>query len=164
MGNLASSSGDAAAWVGAIGTWVIGGVAALIAFTQFNNARFRPKVLAFLDLHNRLVIQVANRGTGASSLGRVDALGPSIIKGARPRLDYRWEIAGRVSDSSPLPFLLPGLAAAQLVLLPAEDDATPDIVSIYFSNRSVDVEVIKIEAIVAGSTTIPGVRFSAEEP
>jgi hypothetical protein len=73
MGNMAIS-GDTATWVGSIGIWIVGFIAAFIALIQYNTSRFRPRVQAYWTLPNRVVIRVINRGSGGGNLERIDLL------------------------------------------------------------------------------------------
>ncbi len=49
----AASSGDLAAWLGTAGTWVVGIVAAFIAWVQYDHNRFKPQVAAYRDSNGR---------------------------------------------------------------------------------------------------------------
>ena len=110
---LAVTSADLAAWVDAIGTWVVGLALAAITVLQYRHSRFRPKVRAYRDLRHRIVVRVTNEGAGAGTVEDVD-----LVNNHDPSshvVPYTWELPGGQEDEStrtPLPFALPGLSTA----------------------------------------------------
>jgi hypothetical protein len=158
---LAITSADLAAWVDAIGTWVVGLAVAAITVLQYRHSRFRPKVRAYRDLRHRIVVRVTNEGAGAGTVEDVDLVndhdpGSHVVA-------YTWEFPGEQADEptrTPLPFALPGLSTAQLVLKPQqEDDITEATRAQVFYGNDEDsgcVELQKVPGTVFGSTSIPG--------
>lgn len=159
MAHLASSS-DTATWVGSIGTWVVGAVAGVIAWLQFHHLRFRPKVLAYRDSRGRVVVRITNYGAGAGSVEDVDLLRPGH-DASTPAVPYRWEIAHHLEPGMiPIPFSLPGLSTAQLVLMPInESDVTQGTrARVIFGNHrsSPCTSIADVAGTIFGTTTIPG--------
>jgi hypothetical protein len=153
-----SSSGDTAAWLGTIGTWLLGIIAAFIAWIQYDHNRFKPQVTAYRDANRRVVVRIANRGAGSGTIEAVHLLTGGHASSA-PALLVNWEFAGaKVEDAVFVPFMLPGLSTAQLVMLPI-DPITPSTCArvTYANNRkSPFVELVDVDGVVLGSTMIPG--------
>ncbi|MFC6706488.1 hypothetical protein [Flexivirga alba] len=170
-------SATSAAWVGAAGTWVVGGIAALIAIMQYLSSKFRPKVTAFREeTSGRLVVQIDNRGSGAGVVQAVSLTTPAHL--LRPDVQevlYQWEIAGEVSESRPVPFGLDGGASAQLFLRidptdnslmnpfdPAGNRYPLDAVRVRLDygagerSRCIAMEVVRAPVHIEGTTYIPG--------
>jgi hypothetical protein len=155
---IAGGTGDLATWVGSVGTCVVGLLAAVIALVQYNHGRFRPRVRAYHDLRGRIVVRVTNEGAGTGTVEDVDLL-PGVP--GKPVVTYTWEITGSDDDKrTPLPFTLPGLSTAQLVLLPtnpkAITEATRARVTYGNGDRSPATELTKAKGTIIGTTTIPG--------
>jgi hypothetical protein len=118
---IAGASGDTATWVGSIGTCAVGILAAVIAWVQYNHSRFRPQVHAYHDLKGRVVVRVTNEGAGTGTVEDVDLLSGDP---SSPALTYVWETTGSDNDKrTPIPFTLPGLSTAQLVMQPTKAKA-----------------------------------------
>ena len=100
------SSGDIATWFGAIGTWLVGIAAGLIALLQYNHGRFNPQVIAYQDSFNRIAVRITNRGAGSGTVEDVD-----LLKGGHgpdtPSVFYKWEISSQLAtEPAPIPFTL----------------------------------------------------------
>jgi hypothetical protein len=151
-------SGDLAAWLGTIGTWLLGIIAAFIAWVQYDHNKFKPQVTAYRDTNKRIVVRIANRGAGSGTIEAVHLL-PGGHGSNTPALLVNWEFAGaKVEGVVFVPFMLPGLGTAQLVMLPI-DPITPSTRArvTYANNRkSPCVELAEIDGVVLGSTMIPG--------
>jgi hypothetical protein len=117
MANGSGTAGDIATWVGAIGTWIAGIVAGVIAYQLYRRDKFRPTAKAFRDQDRRIIVQIVNEGAGIGVVSDINLLPP-----AHPRQSvefYNWEIGGKNGKAQRLtPFTLPGRSTAQLVLLP----------------------------------------------
>lgn len=153
-----SSSSDVAAWLGAIGTWAVGLVAAFIAWIQYDHNRFKPQVAAYRDLKRRVIVRIANRGAGSGTIGAVHLL-PGGHDASTPALLVDWEFGGsKVEGAVFIPFILPGLSTAQLVMLPI-DAVTPSTrARVTYGNgrRSPCFTLVEVDGVVLGSTMIPG--------
>jgi hypothetical protein len=155
---IAGASGDTATWVGSIGTCAVGILAAVIAWVQYNHSRFRPQVHAYHDLKGRVVVRVTNEGAGTGTVEDVDLLSGDP---SSPALTYVWETTGSDNDKrTPIPFTLPGLSTAQLVMQPtkakAVTPATRARVTYGNGRRSRPIEITKVAGTIFGTTTIPG--------
>ncbi len=155
-------TGDLATWLGTAGTWVIGIIAAFIAWIQYDHNKFKPLVSAYRDSKDpveRVVVRIANRGAGSGTIERVHLLRGGHDAGT-PALLFDWEFQGaKVEGAAFFPFLLPGLSTAQLVMRPV-DTIIPSVrarVTYGNSHRSPCVELTKVEGVILGSTMIPGV-------
>lgn len=111
-----SASGDIAAWVGAVGTILIGGLAALIAWIQFQHSRFRPNVEAMRDAQRRVLVRIDNEGTGAGNVQWVHLFLPDH---RRPQV-YQWELNGNLAPvgTQLTPFHIAGGDSVQLFVVP----------------------------------------------
>jgi hypothetical protein len=155
---IAAASGDTATWVGSIGTCAVGLLAAIITWVQYNHSRFRPRVHAYHDSRDRVVVRVTNEGAGTGTVEDIDLLSADP---SSPALTYVWEIAGNEDDKrTAVPFTLPGLSTAQLVLQPtkaqAVTPATRARVTYGNGRRSRPIEVNEVKGTIFGTTTIPG--------
>lgn len=156
-------TGDLATWLGTAGTWVIGIIAAFIAWIQYDHNKFKPLVSAYRDSKDpveRVVVRIANRGAGSGTIEHVHFL-PGGHDADTSALLFDWEFQGaRVQGAAFVPFLLPGLSTAQLVMLRSIDTFTPSVrARVTYGNgrRSPCVELTKVEGVILGSTMIPGV-------
>jgi hypothetical protein len=150
-------AGDAATWVGAAGTWVVGVVAGVIAYQQYRRDKFRPTVAAFRDQDRRIVVQIINMGAGIGLISDVNLLPPDHPR--RPAKFYQWEIDGKKDETRRLtPFTLLGRATAQLVLLPKPDMAFEGIrVRVDYGDGSDSgcIEIRPSPGHIYGTTSIP---------
>jgi hypothetical protein len=107
---------DSVQW-GDVATWAVGAVGAAIAWQQYRQSQFRPLVVAFRDDDRRVVVQIINQGGGTGLVQDVNLLPPDH---PRQAAEYcGWEIEDRLDERRRLaPFVLPGRASAQLVLIP----------------------------------------------
>jgi hypothetical protein len=150
-------AGDIATWVGAVGTWLVGAVAGVIAYQQYRRDKFRPAETAFRDEDRRIVVQIINEGAGIGLVSAVNLLPPD-----HPRQSlkfYNWEIDGKKHETQrPIPFMLPGRATAQLVLIPRSDMSFDGIrVRVDYGDGSDSgcLEIIPIRGHLYGTTYIP---------
>lgn len=149
------------ALLGTVGTWVAGLSAAAIALVQLYRSGFQPRVIAYHDSSDRIVVRVINNAGGAGMIEDLSFLSPGHGPNT-PELFYRWEIAGRiVSSQTPLPFALPGYSTAQLVVkLRAPASQLPGIrARVKYGNdrKSRCTKIEDIEGTIFGSTQIPGI-------
>lgn len=101
---------------GDLATWAVGAVAAIIAWQQYRQGQFRPAAKAFRD-DRRVVIQIINEAGGSGLVQDVNLLPPDHSKQSAEF--YWWEVDGNENHELRLvPFVLPGRASAQLVLIP----------------------------------------------
>jgi hypothetical protein len=150
-------TGDIATWVGAVGTWVVGAVAGIIAYQQYRRDKFRPTETALRDEDRRVVVQIVNEGAGTGVVSAVNLLPPDHPRQALKF--YYWEINGKKDEKQrPIPFTLPGRETAQLVLLPRPDMSFDGIrVRVDYGDGS-DSGCLEIEAVrghLYGTTYIP---------
>ena len=149
--------GDFGTWVAGVGTWVIGAVAGVIAWRQYRQSSFRPMVKAFCDGEGRVVVEIINEASGNGLVQDVNLLPPGHPKD--PLRLYFWEIKGEEDRSQRLvPFFLPGLANAQLVLIPENANINGIRVRVDYGNGkdSGCVRIIYTSGRIYGSTYIPG--------
>lgn len=143
---------------GDVATWVVGGVAAVIAFQQYRQNKFRPFVKAFRDDDRRVVVQIINQGGGTGLVQDVNLLPPDHPR--RPIEIYWWEINGKLDkEQSLVPFTLPGSASAQLVLIPRPEmkfDGIRARVDYGDGTDSGCKVIIYTTGHIYGSTYIPG--------
>jgi hypothetical protein len=108
---------------GDVATWVVGAVAAIIASQQYRQGQFRPAAKAFRD-DRRVVIQIINEAGGSGLVQDVNLFPPDHPR--KPAEFYWWEVDGNENHELRLvPFVLPGRASAQLVLIPRPDSLAP---------------------------------------
>lgn len=173
-------------WVGAIGTVVVGVMAAAIAFMQYRHGKFRPRSEAFRDKDWRVKVQITNDGAGAGWVVDVHLTRPTYHTTGDVEF-YVWEIDGRISTERPIPFPLAGNAQAVLFLIPCkygehgelltgEEHLGPDffrglgvLVEYGAGGRRLDRPCDRISAVdhrLFGSTVIPGATSEAraEQP
>lgn len=150
--------GDFGTWVAGVGTWVVGVVAAMIAARQYRQSSFRPMVKAFCDGDGRVVVEIINEASGNGLIRDVNLLPPGHPKDAA-RL-YFWEIKGQADRDGQrlVPFALPGLAGAQLVLIPENANLNGIRVRVDYGNGkdSGCVEIVNTSGHIYRPTYIPG--------
>jgi hypothetical protein len=150
---------DWAAWVGAIGTWVIGVIAAWIAAVQYRHNKFRPEVWAFCDSAKRILVRIVNQGAGSGLITDVNLLGPDHLENGEVQL-YWWELQGEQNEERPVPFPLAGNSTAQLVLIPDPGVSMAGLsVRVDFGGGrdSGCRRIVAVPARLYGTTVIPGV-------
>jgi hypothetical protein len=152
-----SGAGDIATWVGAIGTWVVGVVAGIIAYQQYRRDKFRPTAKALRDQDRRVIVQIVNEGAGVGVVADVNLFPPDHPR--QPLKFYYWEVKGQKDENQRLtPFTLPGRATAQLVLLPKPEMSFDGVrVRVDYGDGS-DSGCLEIESVrghLYGTTYIP---------
>lgn len=159
-----SGSSDTIALWGTIGTWVLGGIAAFIAWIQYDRNKFKPLEAAYRDKKGRrVVVRIANRGAGSGTVEAIHLL-PGGHDASTSALLVDWEFAGsKVEGAVFIPFMLPGLSTAQLVMLPI-DPITPSVrARVTYGNgrRSPCIELVIKDGVILGSTMLPGASSAA---
>jgi hypothetical protein len=105
---------------GDVATWVVGGFAAIIAWQQYRQSKFRPFVKVFRDGDRRVVVQIINEGGGTGLVQDVNLL--PLDHPRRSAELYWWEVDDQLDKAQRLvPFALPCGASAQLVLIPRRE-------------------------------------------
>jgi hypothetical protein len=114
MISVASGSngiGDLATWLGTLGTWSVGVLAAIIAAIQYRNSIFRPRTVSYIQSDGlRIALRVINMGGAAGMVERVELV---TDDDDAPLVDYGWD---GWDGCDPVPFILPGKASAILLL------------------------------------------------
>jgi hypothetical protein len=144
--------------LGDLATWAVGVVAAAIAWQQYRQSSFRPTVKAFRDADRRIVVQIINEASGSGLIQDVNLLPPD-----HPRQSakfYWWEVDNQVdSEQRLVPFVLPGQASAQLVLIPLPEMKFGGIrVRVDYGNGTDSgcICITSTEGHLYGTTYIPG--------
>jgi hypothetical protein len=147
---------DAAVWAGAVGTWVVGIAAAIIAGFQLYRAGFRPKLSVYQDAENRIMLQLINRGQGLGTIIDID-----LINRHDPdaqAIPYYWEVANEQVTLRPLPFRLDGQATVRIVLRPVRptDITEATRVRINYGNARLMrcVPIVHVKDRIYGTTTL----------
>lgn len=144
--------------LGDLATWVVGIVAAVIAGQQYRQSRFRPAVKAFRDADRRVVVQIINEANGSGLIQDVNLLPPDHPR--QPAKIYWWEVDDHVDREQRLvPFVLPGQASAQLVLLALPEMNFDGIrVRVDYGNGTDSgcIAITPTSGHLYGTTSIPG--------
>jgi hypothetical protein len=156
-----SALSDTATWVGSLGTWAVGVIAAVIAWIQYQHSRFRPRVLAYRDSDGRVVVRITNDGAGSGGIEDIDLLNQHDSN--VPVIPFDFELPGAIRQAeTPVPFTLPGLSTAQLVFKPKQASsitaATRARVMYGNGHRSPCVKITQVNGRIFGSTSVPGVE------
>jgi len=143
---------------GDVATWAVGVIAAVIAWQQYRQSKFRPVVMAFRDRDRRIVVQIINEGGGSGLVQDVNLLPPDHPRGEVKF--YWWEVGEHPDKKQRLvPFVMPGGASAQLVLIPRPEMKFDGIrVRVDYGNGTDSgcVVITPTTGHLYGTTHIPG--------
>jgi hypothetical protein len=142
---------------GDLGTWVVGVVAAIIAYQQYRRDKFRPTAKAFRDDDRRIVVRIINEGAGSGLVQDINLLPQGHPEEGTKT--YYWEIDEQEDKKRRLvPFALSGRATAQLVLKPLPSMSFDGIrVRIDYGDGkdSGCIDITKVDGHIYGTTHIP---------
>jgi hypothetical protein len=153
--------GDLATWVGSIGTWAVGVLAAFIAWSQYRNGIFKPDAKVYVAPDARTVaVRIVNLGGAAGMVDRVDIINDHD----GPLMDIDWGDDWRAHP--PVPFILPGKASAILVLKTATDVRTQSRLEVVYGDASSSgcLELVETDGSLAEQTILPSGGLGIRRP
>ncbi|WP_406260516.1 hypothetical protein OIA45_19855 [Streptomyces chartreusis] len=149
-------------------TAIIGIVASILAWVQSKNSRFRPRARAVVERDpanpqnlKRIAIRVSNKGGAAGTIRFIDVKYGVDFKNFRGANIVGW------TPEFPIPFYLPGRAAAQVILEPGAGEyfsSADRIVYGYGLKTEKRVKIIEGPARITGKSILPPGSLPEPEP